>query len=145
MDLFNFFQLSKLYKTSKTHTHMRGKYALTLWYSSCMTELKSLSQVLQSQCLYLTMWASRCTGVGKLRSQTLQVTSSSSGKEMFVLPRDKKVLDRPLIYLFKYKGEWRRLPGEFKRNFSYDFLIAQMELSERNAQSFHFYGCIGQS
>ena len=110
-----------------------------------MTELKSLSQVLQSQCLYLTMWASRWTGVGKLRSQTLHVTSSSSIKEMFVLPQDKKVLGRPLIYLFKYKGDGRRLPGEFKRNVSYDFLIALMELSERNAQSLHFYGCIGQS
>ena len=50
----------------------------TLWYSSWTTELKRVSQVEQSQWRCLTMCASRCTGVGKLRSHTAQVTSSSS-------------------------------------------------------------------
>ena len=115
---------------------------LTLWYSSCMTELKSCSQVLQSQCRYLTMWASRWTGVGKLRSQTLQVTSSSSGNRgdltrvvLFTSHQFKSVCGRgpllwaqvsgpPLIYLFKYKGERRVSLGNLKRNVPYYFLIA---------------------
>ena len=52
--------------------------SLTLWYSSSQLELKSCSQCEQSQCLCLIMWDWRCTGVGKLLSQTGQVTSSSS-------------------------------------------------------------------